>query len=218
MKVIVLSNEGEESNEQDRLNEMFEAGLTNFHLNKPGYSIKQIEDYLKGIPEQFRKYIVVHGYDKKQLVKSYGLKGLHIDSEERRKQYWTGTRATLLKVAKSGIKLSTSFNSLNTIRKAASYYDYILLNNIFKSRSKKLFKSHYDWTEIEETLKILNDKRVMAMGGISEKKLPSLKNLGFSGAVLKSAVWNDPDPVDAFKRLMESAKYAKRQSFYNYNY
>lgn len=218
MRVIVLSNEGSVEYEQEQVTEMFKTGLTNFHLYKPGFKLHQLREYLNGIPKEFRKYIVLHGYANKELVKDYGLKGLHINSEERRKQYFTGTRASLLKLANPGIYLSTAFNSLKSLKKTSLHYDYLVLNNIFKSRSRKVFKSHFDWTDIEKTLHNLGNKRVIASGGISDKKMPTLKNLGFSGALVKSAVWEADNPVEAFQRTKEAAKYAKRQSFYNYNY
>lgn len=218
MRVIVLSNEGSVEYEQEQVVGMFKGGLTNFHLSKPDFNSNQLREYLKGIPKEFRKYIVVHGYEHKDLIKEFGLKGLHINSEERRKQYFTGTRASLLKLANPGIYLSTAFNSLKSLKKTSLHYDYLVLNNIFKSRSKKVFKSHFDWTEIEKTLHNLGNKRVIASGGISDKKMPTLKNLGFSGVLVKSAIWEAEDPVQAFQRTKEAAKYAKRQSFYNYNY
>lgn len=221
MKVIVVSYPGMFEGEHDILTQLFEEGLANFHVLKPNLSPKHLKEYLEAIPKKFRKRVILHGYQNKDLVKTFKLKGLHINSGERRQQFFTATRVSILKLSCPGIHLSTTYHSLKNVKNAPFYYDYVSLDNIFRSQSREVFKSHYDWTEIENTLHHQsNNKRIMARGGVTEKKLPMLRNLGFSGVFVKSAIWEAANPVEAFKSMKEVAKNAKRQqsNFYNYDY
>jgi thiamine-phosphate pyrophosphorylase len=45
------------------------------------------------------------------------------------------------------------------------------------------------------------DRRVIALGGVDEDRLETVRELGFAGAAVLGAVWRSADPADQFRRL-----------------
>jgi thiamine-phosphate pyrophosphorylase len=87
MKIVVISSEDGLKFETPIVVEMFKQGLDIFHLRKPSFSEGLLEEYLCAIPEGFHCRIVLHSYH--NLVKSYNVRGVHI--EKRHKKHWFRT-------------------------------------------------------------------------------------------------------------------------------
>jgi len=90
-------------------------------------------------------------------------------------------------------------------------FDYVMLGNVFKSRSKKRFKSHYDWGDLEKALKKSNAS-VYALGGVTKGRIQESKLLGFSGTVIMGAIWDSTEAISAFKEIQEYNQKAKSVS------
>lgn len=94
------------------------------------------------------------------------------------------------------------FHSLNELEDCEEKYDYAFLSPIFDSISKAGYKSNYDLKEIKVFFKNRNEK-IIALGGIDEDKIDTVKDLGFSGIALLGAIWQTENPVEKFKRIKE---------------
>ncbi|GAB3828156.1 hypothetical protein GCM10028895_41300 [Pontibacter rugosus] len=44
---------------------------------------------------------------------------------------------------------------------------------------------------------------LIALGGVTAEKLPLVQEMGFKGAAVLGAVWEQPNPVEAFKELLK---------------
>lgn len=94
------------------------------------------------------------------------------------------------------------FHSLKELEDCKEKYDYAFLSPIFDSISKGGYKSNYDLSEIKDFFKNRNEK-IIALGGIDEDKIDTVKELGFSGIALLGAIWQSENPIDKFKRIKE---------------
>ena len=61
MRLIIFSSQGDIPNEHAILNALFKEGLDCFHLRKPGFTEKQIHDFLGAVAVLHRDKIVLHG-------------------------------------------------------------------------------------------------------------------------------------------------------------
>lgn len=94
------------------------------------------------------------------------------------------------------------FHSLIEIEECKENYDYAFLSPIFDSISKAGYKSKFDLKELKGFLKNRKEK-IIALGGINEDKIGTVKDMGFSGIGLVGAIWQSGKPVLKFKQIKE---------------
>lgn len=92
------------------------------------------------------------------------------------------------------------FHSLEEIVQYARPYDYAFLSPIFNSISKKGYYSPFDLEVVKDFLHNRPEK-LIALGGIDEDKVETVKATGFGGAALLGAIWQSEDPVAKFNRI-----------------
>ena len=73
MQIIVISSKDKFRSEVSHVVKLFTEGLEVFHLRKPKFSLKRMEEYLDQIPEKYHNKIVIHSFH--DLAKKYDLKG-----------------------------------------------------------------------------------------------------------------------------------------------
>ena len=78
--IIVITPPEFIPHEESIINRLFENELHLLHLRKPGGSRKDYENFIQKIIPAFRNRIVIH--DHFGLVKTYGLKGVHLKYEQ----------------------------------------------------------------------------------------------------------------------------------------
>ena len=76
MKFIVYTLPYAISNEADKINQLFESGLDELHIRKPGYSKDDLCSLLNLINREYHHRIVLHHHH--SLMKSFILKGIHL--------------------------------------------------------------------------------------------------------------------------------------------
>jgi thiamine-phosphate pyrophosphorylase len=180
------------------LTRLLAAGLRRLHLRKPGWPAAQVETLIKALPAQFYPRLVLHGHP--ELVRRYCLGGLHLTGQQRAA---TVRRPALL----PGQTLSTSFHSLAEISQHRRRYDYVFLSPIFDSISKEGYASGFNLTEVQLHLRPLAARagyrpQVLALGGVTAENIELLEPAGFAGAAVLGTIWQSPDPVAAFHRLV----------------
>ena len=211
MRIIVITPDWEVPDEIEKVIALFDNGLKILHLRKPGYSKEALKNYLRKIPEKYRSRIVIHSLENRDLVKSFRLKGLHINSDERTGPMADFLRVSFLKLLYPDMDLTTTFRTRRNLKKAGNFYDYLILNNIFKSRSEKSYKQYHDWTKLEDFLSDQSGK-ILARGGVTKEKLNEVSNIGFRGATVMDYIWSQDDPVKAFIELNERAEEIKARA------
>ncbi len=205
MKIIVITPDWEANNQVETIVNLFEEGLECLHLRKPNYNKKQFKTFLDQIPARYHRRIIIHSIANIRLAKTYDLKGVHLDSKERSNPNLDALKISYIKLLYPKLLVCTTFRTQRSLKKASNLFDYIILNNIFKSRSDKKFKQFHDWTKLENNLKEIPHK-VFARGGVTRSKLPEVRNLGFKGATIMNDIWSSDDPVGYFKEIKTKAK------------
>ena len=177
MKLVIMTKSTFFVEEDKILATLFDEGMDNLHLYKPGLPPMYSERLLTLLPEDYRKYITVH--DNFYLKDEYDLAGIHIDNATDPKPEWYKGR------------LSRSCSDLQMLKQLRKKCDYIFLKNIFDCIEFPDEKSTFNLKQLEEAAKQgLLGKRVYALGGMSVDNIKIAKDLGFGGVVICGDLWH----------------------------
>lgn len=209
MKTIVLSAQKPVKNEIEIVINLFEEGMTRFHLRKPHYSIKKMKAYLEKIPSEYHSRIIIHSNHK--LAKKYNLKGIHFTSKDRKETLINWFKIKSLKRKNPWLRVSTSFHSISELDKYNDLYDYVFLSPIFDSISKKDYQSGFKEFSLTSATQRSNYK-VIALGGVDTHNIKKAFNMGFWGCAFLGTIWTSEDPVAKFIDIKSQCKEFKNKT------
>ena len=177
MKLAIMTKSTFFVEEDKILSSLFDEGMDNLHLFKPGSSPMYAERLLTLLPEDYLRKITVH--DHYYLKQEYDLAGIHIDDP--------------LAPVPHGYKgnFSRTCTDLSMLKERNKKSTYLYLKNIFDCIEFKDEKSSFNLLQLENAAKAgLIDKKVYALGGMSLENLKIAKELGFGGVVICGDLWN----------------------------
>lgn len=206
MKIVVYAIPYEISNETIKLNQLFDLGLEEFHLRKPGYSRKQIEEYILSVDKRHHNKIVLHQYF--SLAKKYHLKGIHVSPK-----YFSGLFGKLRKnifFSSTSLKFSSTVTELKDLTALDGQFDEIHLGPLFRKFSEQNILETFEAFKLKSTLAKI-ETRVLGMGGVCLKSIKKLNNLGLEGVVLQSSIWKSEDIVNAYSSF--ALQYSSQPQF-----
>lgn len=200
MKLIVVTAPTFFVEEDQIITALFEEGLDILHLRKPETPAMYSERLLTLIPSRYHRRIVTHEHF--YLQEEFNLMGIHLNSRNPSQPHDYSEH------------ISCTCHSIQEIQHKKNYYDYMFLGPIFAGHSQEtdnILKPE----ELREARKQrIIDSKVMAIGGISLDNILEIKDYGFGGAVITSALWDKFNActdqnycaiIDYFKRLKEMA-------------
>jgi thiamine-phosphate pyrophosphorylase len=205
MEFVVISNPVAFPGESQMVNNMFAAGLQTFHLRKPNAYLNDIAKFLKSIDQKYLHRIVLHSHHR--LAVFYNVGGIHLN-EATRLHLRLSEKILLsyLRVIKPHLSISTSIHRLVDLEPIGKDFSSVFLSPVFDSISKHDYRSSFDLSALKQTLS-KTKRKIIALGGINSERLQMVEELGFSGAASIGAIWNEPDPVDAFKKMKEQCQH-----------
>lgn len=193
MQLIVISSAEHIAGEATIVNDLFDAGMSRFHLRKPGHGTLQIRTMLDKIDPAFYNRIALH--QDHEIAHEYGIKRLHY-TEQMRNQ---ATADSLDDRRAKGYILSTSVHEPSIIP-VLSTFDYLFFSPVFHSLSKPGYRSSLPLGFRLNKGDI--NPLVIGLGGIEAQHLPAIKTMGFDGAAVLGAIWTMPEKaVQTFKNL-----------------
>src|SRR5690606_36535761 len=149
----ILSHPEQQKNETSLINQLFEEGLTLFHLRKPKANEQEVEAILSEILPQYRERIVLNGFY--YLSERFGIHRFHFSTDKRNK----GEHNDWIK---KGNVLSTSTHSFEEYKALDNCFNYAFLSPVFDSISKPSYKK----VEFEIDNSDKSDIKLIALGGI----------------------------------------------------
>ena len=177
MKLIVITKPTFFVEEDKILVNLFEEGLENLHLCKPGSSPMYSERLLTLLGEDLAGKITVHNHF--YLKEEYKLKGIHIDDAYTEPP--------------SGYKgnITRTCHAIRELKEAKKQSNYVFLQSIFDSQTVSSEKQSFTAEELKEASRQgLIDKKVYALGGMNIDNIKYAKDLGFGGIVICGDLWN----------------------------
>jgi thiamine-phosphate pyrophosphorylase len=177
MKLIVLTKSTFFVEEDKILTSLFETGMDNLHLYKPGAEPVYSERLLTLIPEDFYGKITVH--DHFYLKEEFRLKGIHLNDCQT--EVPAGYRGNITRTC----------HSIDELKAAKKQSNYVFLKTLFNSQSNPADKATLSMEDMKEASRHgLIDKKVYAMGGMNLNNISVAKDLGFGGVVICGDLWN----------------------------
>ena len=164
--------------EEDKiLANLFEEGLENLHLYKPGASPMYSERLLTLLGEDYNSRITVHGHF--YLKEEFRLRGIHIDDAY-----------TEPPVGYKG-NISRTCHAISELKEAKKHCNYVFLHCIYDSQTNADEKSTFTYEELKAASREgLIDKKVFALGGMNLDNVKEAKDLGFGGVGICGDLWN----------------------------
>ena len=177
MKLAIMTKSTFFVEEDKILSSLFDEGLDDLHLFKPGSSPMYSERLLTLLSEDYYRKITVH--DHFYLKQEYDLAGIHLDNPtDNLPDGYKG-------------KFSRTCTDLSQLKEMKKKSQYVFLKNIFDCIEFKEEKSSFSLQQLELAAgNGLIDKKVYALGGMSLENIKIAKALGFGGVVICGDLWN----------------------------
>lgn len=177
MKLIIMTKPTFFVEEDKILASLFDEGMENLHLYKPGAAPMYSERLLTLLPEDYYDRITVHEHF--YLKEEYRLRGIHLDDVSADAPY------------KYKGRISRTCRTIEELKEAKKKSDYVLLRNIFDSRTDESEKASFGREQLREASRRgLIDRKVYASGGMGLDTIRMAKELGFGGVVVCGDLWN----------------------------
>jgi len=206
MKLVVITQSQKSETEIAAIIQMFESGLSTLHIRKNRFSTKELEEYIKEIPEHFHNRIIIHSHHR--LALKYNLKGFHFTSTHLKKKFHLWWNTKMIYIRKPNLIKSISFRRLSELyleQKVKT--DYCFVGTMFHNVSGELYSGFYP--ETVEAALTKSGKKIYARGGINEKSVELAYKLGFHGIALYGHLWNSTAP---FTKYIEFIRYCKEKN------
>ncbi len=177
MKLAIMTKSTFFVEEDKILAALFDEGLDNLHLYKPGSAPMYCERLLTLLPEEYHRRITVHEHY--YLKNEYNLAGIHIEDMDMEKP--------------AGYKgnITRSCSDLERLKEMKKKSQYVFLKNIFNCIEFKEQTSTFTLQQLEDASRRgLIDRHVYALGGMQLENIQIARDLGFGGVVICGDLWN----------------------------
>jgi thiamine-phosphate pyrophosphorylase len=199
MKIIVISPSKFKENEIKNIIQIFEAGLDTYHIRKPKFSTKQLQEYIEKIPKQFHNRLIIHSHH--NLARKYNLQGVHYTQKHLEKNLRNWWREKMLRMSTSNFVKTTSHGKLSSLYDTEEInFDYVFLSPIFDAITGKYQSGYYE-DSIKAALQ-KTGKKIIARGGVDATRIEKINELGFYGMALYSSVWDKENPVEEYLKVI----------------
>lgn len=176
MKIVLMTKSTFFVEEDKILTALFDEGLDNLHLNKPGAAPMYSERLLTLLPDDIYSKTTVHEHF--YLKEEYGLRGIHLD--EATSPIPEGYKG----------KFSRTCTCIEDISEARKKAEYVFLRDTFAIGDDE-HDNQIRAARLERAADSgLIDKKVYAFGGVNIDNIRIAKDLGFGGVVICSDMWN----------------------------
>lgn len=203
MKITVISPTNNFKGEHEIVAELFENGLTNYHVKKPLYSKDNLKEYIKKIPEQFHNRIVIHSHH--TLVHKFDLLGIHYSDRDFEPSFRNWCRETIIASNAEKIIKTTSHKKLASLyEKREMSFEYAFLLPVFDP-----ITGHYQSGYYEDGLKAAikkSNERIVVMGRVDINRIEKIIELGFYGMGLNSCLWDKVNPIEEYCKIIIRCK------------
>jgi len=193
--LIVITHPNPLQGEAALLSQLLGAGLEVLHWRKPEASREDTREALQALaPEHYARIALHHYHD---LAADFNIRRLHF-TEAHRRQY---DRQYLEDLKGFGYTLSTSVHTMQDYAALPPLFDYCFFGPVFNSLSKEGYLS-----ALSPGFRLPAQRHVpiVALGGVEEQSLASVKAMRFDGAAVLGALWLQPEQaLITFKRLQE---------------
>lgn len=195
MKIIVITSPAEVKDEGEAIGRLLDSGVVErIHLRKPALDAMETRRLIESISPGHYPRLSLH--DHHDLACEYGLGGIHLNN-----------RNPSLPADSQGHIISRSCHSAAEVAKALTTgrTGYCFLSPVFDSVSKPGYRGRIAPEDCRDLSSAgLLDERVFALAGITPENLREVRALGFLGAAILGAAWEDSSTDNFLNRLKQN--------------
>ncbi len=192
--VITLPEENTQ-HEMELLKSLVNRNEVSLILRKPNWNIEKTIEYLKKLPDNYLKKIIVYQYP--ALIKLFNCFGIHFPSNMMEKSIDTRKHD-------SSMWISTSCHTKEEVKKANILpFSAVMLSPVFNTISKTTNTMPLGKHGLENLLK-QSMHAVVALGGISSKNLRLVLETNVYGVASIGSIWHG-NPVMNLEKLSSEA-------------
>lgn len=169
--------------ETDIVCQLFEKGLSIFHVRKKTANLAAVSVYLNHIPEKYHHKMVLHNHFE-LLADFQKIGGLHFNAQNP-----FSTKIIQKYPQKSYTQATHSFAEIESISDTITY---CFLSPIYSSISKENYHSPFSEKELTTFLAQYTYKpKIVALGGICPENIQKTLSMGFDNVALLGYIWDD---------------------------
>ncbi len=201
MNIAVIAPLGHVPGEHENVIRLLDAGLSYYHLRKPGLNVSDMYEWIQKIPVDYRKKITLHGPLTSAM--ELGVGGVHFRESDRAGISAEDVDSLIDRAELEGLRVSASVHSPQAALEISEKLYYVFLSQAFDSPSKPDLKgSIVQWNIPEE-----RPCKVYALGGVNASNIEKVAALGLDGVAVLGSIWHgESDPLSNFKRLQEACR------------
>lgn len=191
MKLAIITQPDFVNDEAIIINSLLALECDYVHIRKPHADKSEVAQLLGQIDERFHRQLKLHYH--KDLLKEFPFLGFHHSGDSTYDEdIW--------------FRQSKSFHSLEELQKSCASYEYGFVSPIYPSISKQGHLPKYALNEIKGFLECQEDFKCYALGGVTEKNVNEVENLGFDGAAFLGEIWNQKNYDDIMEKFVRIKK------------
>jgi thiamine-phosphate pyrophosphorylase len=198
MKLIVITPSHDVENEHDLLGKMLDMGLPSLHVRKPKLSKANLKDYLNEFTKSQQRKIILHTDN--SLFWNNDLKGIHVSKQQRKRKIKFFLFKAKLLFCRRNLAVGTSSGSLDSLDEAYNQFDYVMVSPIFINPHGH--QPNFNPATLKRLIPHYPGK-VIARGGATIDSINQAKEIGFSGIAFHQYIWNNPEPLETFRRIID---------------
>ncbi|MDE6457549.1 MAG: thiamine phosphate synthase [Muribaculum sp.] len=164
---------------------ILEAGWDYVHLRHPGATLRDVKAVIERIPPKLHSKLRLHGHF--ELLNEFNLGGIHLNS-----------RCPEAPAMYRGA-ISRTCHTIEEIETYSARHDYLTLSPIFPSISKP----GYSGTFTESLLSTLPEGKVIALGGVTPRRLDAIAGLPFKGYAVLGYLFSSQSLDELKSRLKQ---------------
>ncbi|EDM36775.1 putative thiamine phosphate pyrophosphorylase [Pedobacter sp. BAL39] len=195
MKLKVISSPAFFEGEAKIINQLFEAGMSCFHLRKSRPEKAAYLSLLRQINPVYHDRIALHQFH--EVAQDMGISRLHFP------EYLRPLAQDSIAVLHKDFTLSTSTHKISQLTDL-KYFNYTFYGPVFHSISKKGYLST---CQNDFRLPLNTPLQVIALGGVSASRIEQLKAMNFEGAAILGCLWTRSDnALQTFQAIQEKCR------------
>ncbi len=184
LKIAVTVDYRYPSEASDIEKALSQKGFDYVHIRKPDASVEEIRRLIEEIKPEYRSRLTLH--DAFPLAQLFGVGGVHLNKRNPNPPAgWNG-------------RISASCHTIEESL-CKTDLDYVTLSPIFPSFSKPGYHGNFELSALEKLLNSSKRPRIVALGGVTDSRIPHLRELGFDGAAMLSEAWRHPFTPNQFQ-------------------
>ncbi len=190
-KIVAITPSEIRADEPLRIWHMLESGAVDVvHLRHPHATYRDMRNLIEAVPQKWHSRLRLHGHF--VLLNELNLAGPHLNSRCPEWQQTVGNGQS-----KWVPTVTKSCHSISEVQDG-NKYEYVTLSPIYPSISKPGYRGNFN---LEKLKPQIEQKNVVALGGVTPEKFHELRRAGFCGAALLGYIWETGDIERGLRRI-----------------